>query len=182
MEKRNTGTTGNSMKKIIVTGPESTGKTTLAEQLSRSFNTIWVPEYAREYVENLDRPYDYKDLENIGRKQVEELSHSYPDAQSFVFFDTGLIITRTWFLECYQNCPSFIDQAIREIKVDMYLLCRPDIEWIVDPVRENKDLNRERLFSLYEEQLIQYGASYCIIDGVGEKRLNNAIQAVGELT
>lgn len=181
MEKRNTGTGGNSMKKVIITGPESTGKTTIAEQLARSYDTIWVPEYARVYIENLDRPYVYEDLENIGRRQVEELLHTYPDAQSYVFYDTGLIITRVWFLECYQKCPSFIDQAIRDIAVDMYLLCRPDIEWIVDPVRENKGLNRERLFRLYEEQLIQYNASYSIIEGVGDMRLNNAIQAIGEM-
>jgi len=181
MEKGDTCTTKFRMKKIVITGPESTGKTTLSEQLARLYNTMWVPEYAREYVENIDRPYEYRDLENIGRRQIEELSGSYPNAQSFLFFDTGLIITRVWFLECYTDCPIFIDQAIREIKVDLYLLCRPDIEWIGDPVRENKGPERERLFSLYEEQLVQYGSTYRIIEGVGDTRLDCAIRAIGEI-
>ena len=106
--------------------------------------------------------------------------NNYPDAHRFVFFDTGLIITRVWFLEKYQTCPDFIERAIREITIDLYLLCRPDIEWKKDPVRENNGVDRERLFGRYEEELNYFGAPYKIIEGSGDTRLNNAIQKVEE--
>jgi len=178
MEKGDTDNGKRGLKKVVITGPESTGKTTLAEQLARSFGTAWVPEYARGFVRNLGREYGYQDLLHIGRRQIEELTNQYEGADQFVFFDTGLIITRVWFLERYQTCPDFIDRAIREITVDLYLLCRTDIEWINDPVREHSGLDRERLFSRYQDELIRYGASYRMIEGRGENRLHNAIQAL----
>jgi NadR type nicotinamide-nucleotide adenylyltransferase len=168
------------LRKVVITGPESTGKTTLAEQLARSFGTVWVPEYARGFVRNLGREYDYQDIEHIGRRQIEELTAQYRGANQLVFFDTGLIITRVWFLEGYQTCPVFIDRAIREITIDLYLLCRTDIEWVNDPVREHSGLDRERLFSRYRDELIRYGASYSMIEGRGENRLHNALQALQE--
>ncbi len=178
MEKGFTDSGKRGLRKVVITGPESTGKTTLAEQLARSLGTVWVPEYARGFVRNLGREYDYQDLLHIGRRQIEELTNQYKGADQFVFFDTGLIITRVWFLERYQICPDFIDRAIREIAIDLYLLCRTDIEWVNDPVREHNGLDRERLFSRYEDELIHYGASYRMIEGRGESRLHNAIQAL----
>ncbi len=180
MEKGITDNGKKGLRKVVITGPESTGKTTLAEKLARSFGTVWVPEYAREFVRNLGKEYNYEDLLRIGRRQIEELTDHYKGADQLIFFDTGLIITRVWFLECYQTCPDFIDRAIREIPIDLYLLCRTDIEWVNDPVREHSDLDRERLFSRYQDELIRYGASYRIIEGRGESRLYNAIQALQE--
>lgn len=181
MEKGITDNGKSGLRRVVISGPESTGKTTLAEQLARSFGTVWVPEYARGYVNNLGREYDYQDLVHIGRRQIEELTDQYDSARQFVFFDTGLIITRVWFLERYQTCPAFIDRAIREIPVDLYLLCQTDIEWVNDPVREHSGLDRERLFNRYQDELIRYGASYRMIEGRGESRLRNALLAVQEV-
>ncbi len=178
MEKGFTDNENRGLRKVVITGPESTGKTTLAEQLARSFGTVWVPEYARGYVRNLGREYGYQDLLQIGRRQIEELTNQYEGADQCVFFDTGLIITRVWLLELYQTCPDFIDRAIREITIDLYLLCRTDIEWVNDPVREHSGLDRERLFSRYQDELIRYGASYRMIEGRGENRLHNAMMAL----
>ncbi len=180
MEKGVTDNAKRGIRKVVITGPESTGKTTLAEQLARSFRTVWIPEYARGYVNNLGREYEYQDLVHIGERQIEELTNQYKGADQFIFFDTGLIITRVWFLERFQTCPAIIDRAIRTIPVDLYLLCRTDIEWINDLVREHSGLDRERLFKRYQEELIQYGLPYRIIEGTGEGRLHNAIQVLQE--
>jgi len=180
MEKEFEYTKDNRLKRIVLSGPESTGKTTLAEQLAMFFGTVWIPEYAREYVLNLGRNYEYTDVVRIGKKQIEELTSDYPNADRFVFFDTGLIITQIWFIERYKACPDFIKRALQDIKIDLYLLCRPDIEWKKDPVRENNGVDRERLFGRYEEELNYFGVPYKIIEGSGDTRLNNAIQKVEE--
>jgi len=172
------GRTG--LRRVVITGPESTGKTTLAEQLARHFGTVWVPEYSRTFVRNLGRAYDYKDILQIARRQIEELTGYYKGADGFIFFDTGLILTRVWLLERYQTCPAFIDHAIREIPVDLYLLCMTDIEWVDDPVREHSGLERERLLGRYQDELIHYGASYRMIEGRGESRFHNALVALQE--
>ncbi len=180
MEKGVTDNGKRGVRKVVITGPESTGKTTLAEQLARSFKTVWIPEYARGYVNNLGREYRYQDLVHIGQRQIKELTDQYENADRYIFFDTGLIITRVWFLELYQTCPDFINNAIREIQIDLYLLCRTDIEWVNDPVREHSGLDRERLFERYQEELIQYGASFRVIEGTGVHRLHNAIHVLQE--
>ena len=153
----------------------------LAEELARYFRTVWVPEYAREFVRNLGREYLYEDILQIARRQIGLLTHCYDGANQLIFFDTGLIITRVWLLERYQTCPAFIDRAIREIPVDLYLLCRTDIEWVYDPVREHSGLDRERLFNRYRDELKHYGLSYRMIDGRGERRFQNALRAVQEV-
>ena len=87
MEKRNEKT-GNRSKRIVIIGPESTGKTALCKKLSEYYKTVWVPEYAREYVENLNREYEYKDLIKIAEKQISEFNNDYSNADKFIFFDT----------------------------------------------------------------------------------------------
>ncbi len=165
------------IKRIVVTGPESVGKSTLCAQLASHYGTVFVPEFAREYVENLGRPYEYQDVEQIARTQIEQLSAEYPQAHDFVFFDTGLIITKVWFDVVYGMVPDFLTQALSEIKIDLYLLLHPDIEWKADGVRENSGSNRLKLYDLYEKELEKRGFSYKKISGFGQKRFENAILA-----
>jgi len=162
------------MKKIVLVGPESTGKTTLAQQLAVRFCTIWIPEYARSYVEKLNRAYTYDDVLYIAQKQieiVEQLSHN----NAVVFFDTDLIITKVWLEVVYKRCPEWINDAIRSTAADLYLLCNCDLEWKPDPVRENGGEARTQLFLLYKQQIEQFGFRFEIVSGVGEERLKNAI-------
>ncbi len=164
------------MKKIVLIGPESTGKTTLSRQLAEHFAAEWIAEYAREYVEQLPRDYTYDDVERIAR--VQEQQFKAADAGSgIVFFDTDLIITKVWFQVCYQQQPAWLDEALREQNVALYLLCRPDLEWQYDPVRENADC-RPFLYDCYKREVEQLGVPYVEIDGVGKQRLQNAIDAV----
>ena len=182
MEKGPENRGDSSLKKIVLTGPESTGKTTLAEQLARYYNTVCVTEYAREYVHSLQRSYEYRDLVHIAKKQMEQIAGDYPDGRGFVFFDTGLIITKIWFIEVYKKSPDFLEKAIRDFHIDMFLLCSPDIPWKEDPVRENRGRNRDRLFTIYKNELEYYGFAYGIVRGKGEVRMNNAIHYLKTLS
>jgi len=159
----------------VLTGPESTGKTTLSEKLSKEYNTICVPEFAREYIENLKYDYKYKDVIFIAKKQIQQLTKQYySNATDFIFFDTGLIITKIWFLEIFKKVPEFVEEAIRTIKIDMYLLCFPDIKWKQDDVRENGGEKRIYLFNKYKKELDSYKFKYFIIKGDEKLRFKSA--------
>jgi len=169
------------IKKVAILGPESTGKTTLAKDLAEVFQTAWVPEYAREFVEKLERPYNFGDVVFMAKEQVRREKDFLKNAVNFIFYDTELIIFKIWFKEVYNQIPDWIDQAIEHSKIDLYLLCYPDLEWENDPVRENPD-KRLYLFNLYRKELEQINANYFVIKGFGEVRLNNAKQKVKNLT
>ena len=163
--------------KIVITGAESTGKSTIAEGLAKHYNSILIPEFARDYIEKLDRKYTYNDVELIARKQIEtELDLN--NKSKFVFFDTWLIITKVWFDFVYKKHPDWIDVAIYNSNIDLFLLCDTDIPWIYDHVRENGGNNRLILQKLYISELEKYGFNYRIVCGVDNKRLKNAIDIV----
>ena len=164
----------NSIKKIIITGPESTGKTTIAEFLSKEFNTIYIPEYARKYIQQKNNKYDYNDVLNITKHQIKELTKNYNKANKFIFFDTGLIITKIWFNEVFNKVPKLLENALKSIKPDYYLLCYPDIEWIPDNIRVNNGEKRKELFIKYRQELELYNFKYQIIRGIGKERLLSA--------
>jgi len=130
MEKRlaNSGKVG--IRKVVITGPESTGKTALTQQLAHHFNTIWIPEYAREYVENLGNPYVYEDLIKITNIQINKLREVTEKPNQFIFLDTDLIIMKVWFQEAFQNYPEWLHDSIKQRNIDLYLLCATDISWM----------------------------------------------------
>ena len=109
----------NMIKRIVITGAESTGKTTLAGQLALHYKTVWIPEYARDYVEKLGRKYNYNDVVHIARKQISQAKLFEAGANRFIFFDTWLIITKIWFLEVFGTCPPFVDDEISNYKIDL---------------------------------------------------------------
>ena len=161
--------------KIIITGPESTGKTTLSKQLSTYYNTIHIPEFAREYIENLDRRYTFEDVVIIAKKQIISLQKTDDtDIKDYMFFDTGLIITKIWFREVFNKVPDFVEEAIKTTNIDLYLLCYPDIEWIPDNVRENGGKKRLELFNQYKKELDNYKFNYFIIKGDDKSRFLSA--------
>lgn len=147
-------------------------------QLAETFGGLYVSEYAREYVEHLTGQYTFGDVEAIARKQIEQYVQAKESSVEFVFFDTWLIITKVWFEWVFGRVPVWIDDAIQDCPVDLYLLCRPDLPWEADPVRENGGENRIKLFNAYRDELIRRGFSFVEIGGVGEDRIQNAVQAV----
>ena len=168
----------NGIKRIVIIGPESTGKTELTEFLARHFNTVHVPEYAREYIENLDRNYNYSDVEKIAKKQLELEKQYLNKAENILFYDTFLIITKVWFQVVYQKQPKWLEESVNNSHIDLYLLCDTEIPWIEDPVRENGGEMREKLFDIYKNELENYGFNYEIVTGTGDIRFQNALKIV----
>jgi len=170
------------MFKIAILGPESTGKTVLAEQLAVYFKSQWIPEYAREYVEKLALPYEYNDICNIAKKQIqkEEEVENQSLHTEYVFFDTELIITKVWFLYRFGKVPEFLTEQLNSGFFDLYLLCYPDLPWEPDPVREHGE-DREFFFNWYKKEIEQTGKPYVIVDGIGNQRFQNALHGLTEL-
>jgi NadR type nicotinamide-nucleotide adenylyltransferase len=166
------------IKKVVISGPESTGKTTLAKELSSYFQTVYVYEYARDYVEKLGRPYTYEDVLHIARKQVLLEEEMLRKANRILFFDTHLEITKIWFSECFHRYPDWIDKEISRAGIDLYLMCYPDLPWIPDPVRENPGEKRMELFQMYMAEAARHRFPVTVVSGFHEKRLQNAIEAV----
>jgi NadR type nicotinamide-nucleotide adenylyltransferase len=177
MEKR-TGSHRNKITRIVLTGPECTGKSTLANQLARHFNTVCIPEYARDYVAGLTRPYTYDDVVHIAGTQVKQLAEYTIQANRMLFADTYLIITKVWFDLVFYHRPLWIDHELSNHSVDFYLLCDTDIPWEADPVRENGGARREFLLKLYKKELKDFGCAYAVVQGLGDERLKNAIRLV----
>lgn len=143
------------MIKIALIGPESTGKSSLSRLLSEHYNSPFVPEYAREYLEQKGSEYTYEDVVSIAKKQIEdELFYEQSDKQTsdYVFFDTELIITKVWFLYCYEEVPSIVTEQMDKGFFDLYLLCAPDLPWEPDPLREHGD-DREFFYDWYKKEI-----------------------------
>ncbi len=162
--------------KLVVTGPESVGKSTLVKQLAEFYKCLYVPEYARTYVECLNRPYTFNDVELIARKQIDEYD-LLAQEKGIVFFDTFLEITKVWFEYVYTCLPDWFNFEYEKRTIDLYLLCKPDLPWVKDEVRENEAL-REELFLRYQQELEDRNCNYVIIEGNGHSRMNNAINAL----
>ena len=165
------------LRTIVITGPESTGKSTLAAQLAAHFNTQWVPEYARTYIDQLDRPYVEKDLLEIAKGQFDAERKIAQQAESPVFLDTSLEVIKIWSEKKYGRCHSWIIEKLKTNPHDLYLLCQPDIPWQFDPQREHPQ-EREQLFNLYHQELTEQNTNFVLISGLKEKRLINALQYV----
>ena len=165
------------MKRILVTGPESTGKTELVQELVQRFGGCAIPEYARSYVEHLGRPYTYEDVEHIAEQQVRDYKREYQGIQ-WLFFDTWLILTRVWFQVVYQRQPDWLDEQIRMASFDLVLLCSTDIPWLPDPVRENGGARREVLLERYKHELSSFDMEWELVTGTGEERIRRACQII----
>lgn len=167
------------MIKIAILGPESTGKSTLANALAKYYDAPWVPEYAREYIERLKLPYTYEDVCTIAHRQIEDeiCYENHETADNYVFFDTELIITKVWFEYKYKTVPEFLGERQKVGFFDLYLLCAPDLPWQPDPVREH-GTDREFFFDWYKREIEQTGKPYVIVKGSDNTRTENAINAL----
>jgi len=168
-------------KIIVITGAESTGKTTLTEGLSSHFNSPYIPEIAREYVEKLNRKYTFSDVEIIARKQIELFKQLIQSNASYIFIDTWLIVTKIWFEFVYNYVPDWLVKEIKKTKIDLFLVCDIDLPWIYDPVRENGGETRRILHEKYIQNINDFNFNYNIVTGKDNERFNNAVQYLTEL-
>lgn len=165
------------IKRISITGPESTGKSSLAEALATHYNEPWVKEYSREYLGKLDRPYDRKDIKKILEGQLEAEKRVAGLAGIYLFCDTDPLVTKIWSEFKYGSCDPWIIEQARNHRYDLYLLCDIDLPWEDDPLREHPG-KRKELFRLYQEELKNLQAPYRVIRGAGQVRLQQAILAL----
>jgi NadR type nicotinamide-nucleotide adenylyltransferase len=168
------------IKRIALIGPESTGKTTLCDQLAKHFQTVWVPEYSRNYIEKLNRPYTLNDIEICTIKQLEEEDALILQANHFIFCDTELIVAKIWCEDVFKSCPAWIENEIGKRKYDWYLLTFPDLPFKEDPVRENPH-RREYFFGLYKSELEKRNFDFEIIRGNGISRFENCLQSIDKV-
>ena len=176
------------VRKIVIIGPESTGKSTLCEQLAQHYNTLWCPEFAREYLRIFGTNYNYDDLLNIAKGQLA-LEDEYtqmslnsrlptPDL-GLLFIDTDMYVMKVWCEFVFSKCHRFILDQIVERKYDLYLLCNIDLEWIKDELREYPDLKtRQRLYHIYKDIMVNQPTPWSEISGNQEERLQKAIKSV----
>lgn len=165
------------IRRIAITGPECTGKSNLAEDLAWHYKTVWVPEFARFYIDRLDRPYHYDDILAIAKEQFYQADKMASLANHLLFCDTELIVTKIWCEYKYSKCHPWILENIEKQNFDLFLLTKPDISWQPDPQREHPD-KREELFELYIRELEDFNFPYKIVSGLGDARMENAVRLI----
>jgi NadR type nicotinamide-nucleotide adenylyltransferase len=180
------------IKKIVVIGPESTGKSTLCEQLAKHYQTLWCPEFAREYLLKNGTTYSFDDLATIAKGQIE-LENNYElrmmndelnkqqATYNKLFIDTDMYVMKVWCEFVFGKCHQFISDEIATRKYDLYLLSNIDLPWVVDELREYPDEQpRIELFNIYKNILENQTTPWQLISGTNEGRLQNAIQLIDE--
>ncbi|MCS6981859.1 MAG: AAA family ATPase [Flavobacteriales bacterium] len=165
-------------KTIAITGPECTGKTTLAKFLANRLGGHFIPEFAREYLSKTRLPYSLSDYYQMARGQMLRQIWAVTNLSGLLILDTDHHVVRIWGEEKYKKFPSFLQQLYDLCKADFYLLLKPDLPWEPDPYRESPH-DRERLFRLYQNLLEKERAPYSIIEGFGEARNVSALKALG---
>lgn len=180
MEKEtwNKRTTG--IKRIAVTGPESTGKTNLASGLAVYYKTVWVPEYARIYIDKFSRSYGFEDIEIIARQQIQNEEILLKKASKLLIADTELLVIMVWMEFKYKKCPNWIKSEIINREYDLYLLCNIDIPWKNDPQREHPH-QRQQIFDIYKDEIESRNLNYVIVKGDSNTRFNIAVNAIDQL-
>lgn len=178
--------------KVVVIGPESTGKSSLCEQLANHYDTEWVKEYAREYLLTNGTEYSYDDLLEIAKGQfafenaaielVENKTSNISASNStcqIILLDTNMYVLKVWCEFVFEKCHPWILNQIVENSYDLYLLCDVDLPWVKDELREYPDLEiREKLYHHYKDLLVNQSTPWVNISGNYQQRLENAINAI----
>ncbi len=171
-------------KKIVIIGPESTGKSTLCEQLATHYNTEWVREYAREYLLKNGTNYSFENLLEVAKGQIslEEVAlknSTFNIQDSALFIDTDMYVMKVWCEFVFDKCHHWILNRAVEREYDLYLLCNTDVPWVKDELREYPDLEtREKLYYYYKDIMVNQKIPWVDISGGYEDRLQKAIKAV----
>ncbi|HET6700426.1 MAG TPA: ATP-binding protein [Gemmatimonadaceae bacterium] len=168
---------GDRVRRVTVTGSESTGKTSLARGLAQRFRTLWVPEFSRAYAMQKAAALDASDVEPIAHGQMRLEDEVLARASGVVILDTDLVSTVVYAEHYYGSCPPWVDDAARERLADLYLLCDIDAPWVADPVRDRPHARAE-IHAAFTAQLERYGAPCVIIRGDWAMREASAVAAV----
>jgi NadR type nicotinamide-nucleotide adenylyltransferase len=171
------------IKKFVIIGPESTGKSTLCNQLAAYYKTTWVPEYAREFLEKNGTNYSYNDLLTIAKGQISLEKHIEDNiseiravqTSNILFIDTDMYVMKVWCEFVFNKCHGWILNRIAERHYDGYLLCNTDLPWVKDDLREYPDVEtRNKLYHFYKDILINQSLPWTDISGNYEERFEKA--------
>ncbi|MEP7251643.1 MAG: ATP-binding protein [Ginsengibacter sp.] len=191
------------IKKFVVIGPESTGKTTLCNKLAKHYHTLWVPEFAREYLLKNGTEYSFEDLLVIARQQVEleeagisqlttkrkallvlqdQAESVAQESHRLIFIDTDMYVMKVWCEYVFNKCHTWILNRIAERKYDGYILCNPDIEWVRDELREYPDkITREKLYYYYRDLMANQEVPWLDVKGNYDERFKKATNFIDSL-
>lgn len=159
------------MVKLAIVGPESSGKSELAEAMGKEWDEPVVPEYAREYLEGLGRNYNQDDLLEIAKGQLEKEYEVAESANHFLICDTNTLVVKIWAEVRFGRAQNWIERQFLEKPYQLYILCHPKgIEWEYDDLRENPD-EREELYDLYKKALVRAGKRFIEVSGTTEERM-----------
>ncbi|TDS12659.1 NadR type nicotinamide-nucleotide adenylyltransferase [Maribacter caenipelagi] len=171
--------------KVVLFGPESTGKTTLSEQLARHYHTVWVPEYARDYLQdkwnNERKTCEPHDLLPIAEGQMRLENKLTKKATDILICDTDLLETKVYSEAYYVgDCDPILEKYALENSYDLYLLTYIDIPWEADDLRD-KPNEREQMFNYFKDTLEKYGKNFITLKGNKKERLQKAINHIDTL-
>lgn len=169
------------MKTITITGPECTGKTTLAASLAEHYATVWVQEQSRIYAERKPGPLDRGDVESIARQQIAAEERGFMEATGLLILDTDLLSTVIYARHYYGQCPEWIAKSSVGRQSDLYLLTALDVPWTADSVRDRGD-RREEMFELFRSELASRALPVVSINGSIGDRFRQAVSAIDSFT
>lgn len=166
-------------ERILILGPESTGKSTLAEDLAAHFGEPWVPEFAREYLEKLNRAYEFEDLSEIAKGQIELEDELAQKAKKFLFVDTDLRVIKVWSEHKFDTVSGWILEEINRRIYSKILITDVDLPWEADPLREHPDLGMRQCFlDKYLDLASKSGFPFQLISGERTIRLETSINFI----
>ena len=172
------------MKRVILTGSESTGKTTLAQQLARHYGVSWVPEFVRDYAEAKGSPLDASDVDAIARGQIERedayRSGAEASDERLLIGDTDLLSTMVYAAHYYGRAPVWVEEAAGRRRPDLYLLLDIDVPWVPDAQRDRGHL-RPAMHALFRSAVERSGAPFVLISGDVSTRFAAARAAIDDL-
>ena len=165
--------------KIAIVGPESTGKSTMSAYLAEHYNTVWVPEFARGYCEELNGAPSWQDEINMFEGQVQLEKEYLPKANKILICDTTFITVKIWSDQIFGKSPQEVLDALPSYHYDLYLLLDIDLPWQDDPLRDFPTM-REHFMQVWHQELKALNAKYVVISGTGQDRYESAVKTIDQ--
>lgn len=165
---------------IVLTGPESSGKSALCQALSKTLNCPWVSEYAREFLEDKGTDYDYETLIEIYQGHLKKQHLALKNNPKLILFDTDSINYKVWSQRVFGKVPEDIEKGMQRESTHHYLICYPDLAWEPDRLRENPH-DRKDIFNEHQQLIVELERPFQIVKGQKEERLKNSLAALQRL-
>ena len=169
------------MIRVVVTGSECTGKTKLAEAIATHYETVWVPEFARQFVIDKGAAPVYEDVETIARGQIALEDHKAGEASGLLLQDTDLLSTIVYSRHYFGDCPHWIEEAFEKRAAGLYLLAGIDVPWVPEGEQRDRGDRREEMHELFRSALVDRRLTYAEIRGSHGERLRAAVSQIDEL-